>query len=260
MYHPSQLLKWALLLAICCVYSPLTAAPKADDDAPVAEGPAADPAKPKDEAPDPDDEKLLKAVEPAAKHSMTDDADRLDRAVHGMWNAKKRIAASDTGHKTQEIQDQVVKDLEELLALLKKQQNRQSSQQKNQDQNSGKNQPPNQRQKVQKNQGDPQNSGAKKNPDSNDPQNGRRDSEKSRDSQERTDPARSAAAEEARRAQMIKDAWGHLPPHLREAMQNAFSEKYLPKYEDLVKKYYEALAEKNRQHGTSRQSDRPRSF
>jgi hypothetical protein len=29
-------------------------------------------------------------------------------------------------------------------------------------------------------------------------------------------------------------------------MQNAFSENYLPKYEDLVKKYYEALAEKNR--------------
>ena len=45
---------------------------------------------------------------------------------------------------------------------------------------------------------------------------------------------------------MIKDVWGHLPPHLREAMQSTFNDKYLPKYEDLVKTYFEALAEKNR--------------
>ena len=47
--------------------------------------------------------------------------------------------------------------------------------------------------------------------------------------------------------QAVKDV-GHLPPHIREAMLNSVSEKYLPKYEDLVKKYYEDLAEKSRKH------------
>jgi aspartate aminotransferase-like enzyme len=45
---------------------------------------------------------------------------------------------------------------------------------------------------------------------------------------------------------LIKDVWGHLPPHVREAMLNSMSEKYLPKYEELVKKYYEALAQKTK--------------
>ena len=216
-----------------------------DDDGPlVPEGPAGDPKKPTDESPaEAADDELLDAVKPAAKRPADDEADRLERAINGMWNAKKRVAGADTGRQTQEIQDQVVKDLQELLALLKKQQqNRQNSpQQPNRDQGQDGNQPSNQQQKTQKGQGDPQNSAPKS-----EPGDGRRREGKSSDAQERTDPARSAAAEEARRVQMIKDVWGHLPPHLRTAMQNAFSENYLPKYEDLVKKYYEALAEKNR--------------
>jgi len=43
---------------------------------------------------------------------------------------------------------------------------------------------------------------------------------------------------------VIETNWGHLPPHVREAMLNSISEKYLPKYEELVKKYYDALAQK----------------
>jgi hypothetical protein len=235
-----------LALVVCLCGAPLDAARGAtreDDGALVPEGPEQDPAKPKGEpSVEADDEELLDSISPANKKAAGEEADRLERAINGMWNVKKRVAGSDTGRHTQEIQIQVVKDLEELLALLKKrQQNRQNSPQPNRDQGQDTDQSPNQRQKTQKGQGDPQNSSAK-----NEPHDGRRNEGKSSDSQERTDPARSAAAEEARRARMIKDVWGHLPPHLRTAMQNAFSENYLPKYEDLVKKYYEALAEKNR--------------
>jgi hypothetical protein len=99
---------------------------------------------------------------------------------------------------------------------------------------------------LRKEQGDPNNS-ARTNPDgSADPNDGRRTNDKSADSQERTDAARTLAAEQTRRAQMIKDVWGHLPPHVRERIDKSFSEKYLPKYEELVKKYYESLAQKNR--------------
>jgi TolA-binding protein len=233
-------------LAVCLCAMSLNAAHGADrddDGALVPEGPVEKPAKPKSEPPiEADDDDLLDAVSPRGKKAGDEEADRLERAINGMWNAKTRVAGRDTGRQTQEIQNQVVKDLEELLALLKKQQqNRQNNPQPNRDQEQNGDQSPNQRQKTQKGQGDPQNSSAK-----NEPQGGRRNEGKSSDSQELTDPARAAAAEEARRARLIKDVWGHLPPHLRTAMQNAFSENYLPKYEDLVKKYYEALAEKNR--------------
>ncbi len=235
-----------LTLAVCLCAMPLNAAQGADrddDGALVPEGHEEKPAKPKSEPPiEADDEDLLHAVDPRGKKAGADEAERLERAINGMWNAKKRVVGRDTGRQTQEIQNQVVKDLEELLALLKKQQqNRQNNPQPNRDQDQNGDQSANQRQKTQKGQGDPQNSSSK-----NDPQGGRRNEGKSSDSQERTDPARAAAAEEARRARMIKDVWGHLPAHLRTAMQNAFNENYLPKYEDLVKKYYEALAEKNR--------------
>ena len=37
--------------------------------------------------------------------------------------------------------------------------------------------------------------------------------------------------------------WGHLPARQRDRMRSRFSERFLPQYEQLVKQYYEALAE-----------------
>jgi hypothetical protein len=221
---------WLTILVIGFWSSaPLAAAPKpADDDVPVAEGPA------DESAPSADEDELLRAIE--AKKAAAEEIDRLERAIEGMRSAQKRIGASDTSAQTQKIQERVVKDLEELLALLKKQQSRQSSSQQSPNQKQDPSQK-NQRQKMEKGRGDPQNSES---------QGDRRNDDKSANSQERTDAARAKAAEDARRAQMIKDVWGHLPPHLREAIRNALRDNYLPKYDDLVKKYYEALAEKNR--------------
>lgn len=178
--------------------------------------------------------------------ASTAGVDRLERAIEDMRNAKERIDGEDTGHETQNRQKQAVTELEELLKQLRKQQ-QSSRNNPSQNQNPGQDGSQDRQQKVKPGQGDPQNSGSKDRSDNpGDPHGGRRNPDKSRDSQARSDPDRAAAAEQARRAQMIKDVWGHLPPHLRAAMQNAFSEKYLPKYEDLVKKYYESLAEKNR--------------
>ncbi|MDB5390423.1 MAG: hypothetical protein JWM11_6069 [Planctomycetaceae bacterium] len=52
--------------------------------------------------------------------------------------------------------------------------------------------------------------------------------------------------EEAARQRLAKDVWGHLPPALRQELLNIFSEKYIPKYDDQVRRYYEALSEENR--------------
>ena len=45
---------------------------------------------------------------------------------------------------------------------------------------------------------------------------------------------------------MVRDVWGHLPPALRRELLNVYQDKYLPKYDDLVRRYFESLAEEGR--------------
>ncbi|MGE0375716.1 MAG: hypothetical protein AB7I48_20130 [Planctomycetaceae bacterium] len=73
----------------------------------------------------------------------------------------------------------------------------------------------------------------------------------SRESTERTAAAKETAAERERRLGLATAAWGHLPPKVREQMRSAFSETYLPKYDELVRRYYEALAARRDGHETS---------
>src|SRR5262245_45837603 len=146
---------WLTILIITLGASaPLAAAPKPadDDDVPVAEGPVEEPAKPKDQSAQGEDDELLRAIE--AQKAAEEEIDRLERAIEGMRNAQKRIGASDTSSQTQKIQERVVQDLEELLALLKKQQSRQSSSQQNPNQKQDNQK--NQRQKMKKGRSDPQ--------------------------------------------------------------------------------------------------------
>ncbi|MEX0718591.1 MAG: hypothetical protein WD066_18505 [Planctomycetaceae bacterium] len=44
-----------------------------------------------------------------------------------------------------------------------------------------------------------------------------------------------------------KDVWGHLAPDVRGRMLSDYTEKYLPKYDEVVRKYFEALAEQSRE-------------
>ncbi len=42
-----------------------------------------------------------------------------------------------------------------------------------------------------------------------------------------------------------KDAWGHLPPELRQEMDNVFKEEPLPSKEDLIRRYYLSVSKKS---------------
>ncbi|MGQ0633040.1 MAG: hypothetical protein ACT4QC_00365 [Planctomycetaceae bacterium] len=189
---------------------------------------------------------------PPPAPDLADDADsdeiaRMERAIEGMREAGRRIADDDLSSRTQDVQKRVIDDLEHLLDLLEQrnqaqsdpsnQQQQQQKQQQQQQQQQQKNRRPRGRQSLRQRL-DPQNAGK------------RSDQQKSRDSQEQRDPARSPQAEEARRQRIVKDVWGHLPPSVRGKMQNSFSERYVPRYEELVKSYYEALAEKSRKRET----------
>ncbi len=45
------------------------------------------------------------------------------------------------------------------------------------------------------------------------------------------------------RRALINEVWGHLPPSVREKLLNVPSEKLLPQYDTLIRRYYESLAE-----------------
>lgn len=192
------------------------------------------------------DDELIRSLKKAASDA-TADADRLERAIQGMRDASKRMESADPGKETQALQARVVEDLEQLLKQLQQQQKQK------QKQNSSQNQQQQDRQKLQQQQLDPKNSGSRQpQPSQPDAASQQRRNDPARDAQENVTAAQRARDEEARREQMVKDVWGHLPPHLREAMMQSFKEKYLPQYEDLVRRYYEALAEKNKPRAPSR--------
>lgn len=71
----------------------------------------------------------------------------------------------------------------------------------------------------------------------------------SKESQERTSQGTPGDAQRERRLGLSTAAWGHLPPKLREQMRSAFSEEYLPEYDALVRRYYEALARRRASAG-----------
>ena len=52
-----------------------------------------------------------------------------------------------------------------------------------------------------------------------------------------------------RAADLYKDVWGHLPESLRAEMNAYFNDKqFMAKYDDLIKRYYSAIAEKGRRN------------
>ncbi|MSR58196.1 MAG: hypothetical protein EXS05_11030 [Planctomycetaceae bacterium] len=243
-----QVAAWATVLMTTSLGSTARAddpLPTTDDDPPAKAAPDRKP-RVEQKPTSPEDEKLLEGLDPTGNPLETE-IEKLERAIAGMRKASEKIEADDTSSKTLEVQKQVIQDLDDLLKLLRQQQQAQQSksqQQKKQNQKK-KDQQQKDRQKLPKQKLDPQNSGKPQEQAGQQPAE-RNDSDRSRDAQERAEAAKQALAEEARRQQLFKDVWGHLPPHLRDAVLSSFNDKYLPKYEDLVKRYYEALAEKNR--------------
>jgi hypothetical protein len=47
-------------------------------------------------------------------------------------------------------------------------------------------------------------------------------------------------------ADLYKDVWGHLPDKVRQEMDMYFREKFMPRYNDLLRQYYSTIAEQNK--------------
>ena len=159
-------------------------------------------------------------------------SDPLEDTIGQMRTVQKRIETGDTGPQTRRLQQQIVENLERLIERAKQQL-------------SQPNRPP---QPPQPNQ-EPTNSGERKKPEK--PNNTqpsasgdqKKQDDNAKDSTDRLDKGLNHKAKLTHRRETAKAVWGHLPPALRKELLNVFSEKYLPQYEDLIRSYYEALAE-----------------
>ncbi|MBS0202824.1 MAG: hypothetical protein JSS49_08000 [Planctomycetes bacterium] len=189
---------------------------------------------------------LLKEVPgESPRKAAEQNENKLEKAAQGMRTAGEKLDENQTGQETRKVQEQVIRDLDELIKQLqnpppssgggggggamsmskskspKGQTN--SRQQKLQGQHSG---------KAQAGQGSESAAGTQ-------------EKKVAEGSSERTESERKAAEEAARKKKLEMDVWGHLPSHLRDRMLNNYGERMLPRYQQMVKQFYESLSEQS---------------
>jgi hypothetical protein len=146
----------------------------------------------------------------------------LGRIEEQMGTAKSLLQQAKAPDRAGEVQQQVVADLDALIAQLSKQCQGGSSPSSSQCNS------PSQRTQA---------SGAKP---AAKPGHG---SAPARDSQTRIGRNDPGAVDLGDREQLLKDVWGHLPPHAREQMLQSHSDEFLPQYELEIEQYYRRLSE-----------------
>lgn len=156
----------------------------------------------------------------------------IDRLIRSMRDVQVEIEQRKTGKPTQKKQQDIVKQLEQLIKTAEQQ--RSSSQQARQSQQNKLRKPGNQQEKDQQDQKSQTGEAA-----------GQNSKEEVKDSEERVGKAEKRAVDDAKQRVLVQEVWGHLPPTLRKKLLNVFSEKRLLKYDDLVRRYFESLTEKD---------------
>jgi uncharacterized protein YaaR (DUF327 family) len=181
---------------------------------------------------------------------------KLERAANGMRDAGDKLNENQTGQDTRKVQEQVIRDLDELIKQMQNPpppphgQGGGGGGGGSSSSGSGKGSQ-SQMQKLGGGQGQSgQKSGQGKSGKASQGQQGTESSKSggqekkvAEGSEERSESERKASEEAARKKKLEMDVWGHLPPHLRDQLLNTYGEKVLPKYQNLVKQFYEALSE-----------------
>lgn len=159
----------------------------------------------------------------------------IEPIIEEMKRAGQLIQNQQTGQETQNAQQQVVKNLEALISQLESAAPQPSS-------NSSSNNQDKQKQDKQKQSGQQQKQGMKQQQQQQD----QLSQGPAKQSSDRNEQGRVTSGNPGGGTAYMKDAWGHLPPAMRQKLLNIYTEKFLPQYEDQVRRYYEALSEKKR--------------
>jgi hypothetical protein len=175
------------------------------------------------------------AQPPAARQEKDANLGPVKAIVDGMQNAGVRLKQGDTGSGTRTIQEQVVNDLQKLIDEAKSK-SRRSQQQKSE---SKQNQSSQNRSESQQKPGSDAASGAQ--PASGQP--GRKSGMGKPSVSEKKSPG-------LPQRPLLREVWGHLPPALRERVPSDFHEAILPAYDDLVRRYFEALLDSPAERGS----------
>jgi hypothetical protein len=229
----------------------------------------------KDEKVDP---KEKSAPEPAPKNPTEADIEKAkERIIENSKTASKRLEEKDPSEGTRKVQQEILKDLDELLKQAQNQQNQQNSQQPMGGGASGPGQLPMKGggtgQQKQSSQGSSsrqerkerreqakQNSGgapqekqeAKGSPMSQGKENGKEGAKENTGnlgSPSGGSPMNPNAKPNAKFAEIYKDVWGHLPEKLRQEMDLYYREQFMPRYTELLREYYSSLAEQRKKLG-----------
>lgn len=194
------------------------------------------------------DEELLKELDvkddPAAgprKEKAGDDlgqnADPLTRIGAKMRQAVTLIDREKLSEKTTLLQDEIVKDIDELIKQQKKkmqQQQQQSSSQSKKEQQSSRSQVKPQGKQAQQKQGQQKGGGGE--------QESKQASKESED-RARKDQQKAVKLDPAAQDELLKRVWGLLPEKDREQMRQGAGDEFLPEYESLIIRYFRRLAE-----------------
>lgn len=175
------------------------------------------------------DDELFKKLTGGDASQSNRQENPLEEAIRGMREAQKRIGGKDTGLKTRELQQDIVKNLEQLIEAIRQQAQSRSS--------SG-NSPKPQSDDTREQSSEP----SETSPGDNGPTN----KDKSPESTDKLRDAENRKIAPLTSKRMDKEVWGHLPEKLRQKLRNVYQDKYLPKYDDLVRRYFESLAEEGR--------------
>lgn len=192
------------------------------------------------------------ADKPTADQTALDQ--RLEKLTLKMQQASQQLGEKQTGRDTQDLQTAIIKELDELLKQPPQQQPSSSgggggSQSQNQGGKSLKSsssassaQPSGASQPGEGQQTQSQQAGGEM-----------QNRQQADDSEERTGPARHVPVAALPRRRMEVDVWGHLPDKVREQLLNAYGERMVPQYEDLVQRFYRSLADSAEKKSTASQ-------
>ncbi|HEX5444135.1 MAG TPA: hypothetical protein VFW87_09920, partial [Pirellulales bacterium] len=173
------------------------------------------------------DDALLKGLEEGEDISLggAKSADSpLARLNERMREVQRRMAHEQSGEKTQRLEREIADELAKLIEQIKRQA-RQSARSNASSSGSSRSQA--------------QQPGA-----------GARPAEQAadqpaRDSSDRLRKDKTAEVD-AEYQDLLKDIWGHLPPHLRQQMEQSANEEFLPKYELEISDYFRALNQRGK--------------
>lgn len=198
-----------------------------------------------------------------------DEQELLARVGRNMRASESRLADREVGEGTRQLQRDIVDDLDKLIALGEQppDQDQNQDQQGGQEgqQQQGKQQAGKQQQGQMKSGGKQQQGKGTRTARSSRQRRGQQMAKGGQTGQDKdgqqtaknepgqgNQPGAGNSKEEGemnKLADLYKDVWGHLPESMRSEMDVYAREKFMPKYNELIKQYYATISEKGRRKG-----------